>query len=297
MQIVHMYSGDTLPQTQVENTIYVLHTGTYLLSTYSKFKYCNAVVGDGEVIVQPTAALSYMFDMDNVTISNNILADLEIDGRVPNSTSFAQRALRIYTADNSTVSDVVAHDTSSYIIDIYGSSTNMASNHAVIDSKIFGSQYGVRIYTYTEGSVIDNIKTYNCTQDGITAYSDSIIINNVHTFNNGRAGIYLFEGDVFGIVNNVIAHNNGWRGIYITAGANTRNLSNILSYNHNLEGIYSSSNTNYNNLTIINNDDYGMRQTSYDGIYYGAVNIDSTHTSLYAVQAPAELIAGTDGLY
>ncbi len=223
-----VYTGN-IPNTISGNTIYVITSWTYTVTTWISMANCSALISSGTVILSGSFSLSWTI---SAIEKNNIIIE------------------NIRTKNNTNG---------------YGIYINSWTNFSMNAIKTYNNRDGIYTYNSSYGS-IRNSESYSNTYEGIYLFtSNSILIDNVTTRDITNVGIYLrsssgntlsgiesynnqvwlhFMSSTFNTFKNSIIHDNYWNWIYIDQSSHN-NLNNIDSHDngeHNidLENSYSN---------------------------------------------------------
>lgn len=89
--VVHLYDGGSIPSPFTTNTIYVLHSGSYVTSDYTRMAECTAIIGEGDVNISTSTALTSNYaGTIRANCSSQVIVDnIKIDGQKGHATKNA----------------------------------------------------------------------------------------------------------------------------------------------------------------------------------------------------------------
>ncbi len=280
----------SVPSTIAADTIYVLASWTYSVSSSIDMADCSAMISSGDAVILKTASI----DAFNIDTKAHVIVDsVDVDGNAQ-----TLRGYYIADSDNVTFNNIEAY--SNYMnngVFIHRSNNCLLSNSqvynngsgAIVTSPV-NNGHGVVIQWYnvgtTEYNIINNTQVYNNVQAGIWVNYELAkynTINNSQIYNNGSHGIWFKYNASNGVINNTQSYSNGGRGVSLTTDYDWSQDSNFVINNSQM----------YNNVDyglsvwwdVTNNEYYGSIKlfgNGSSGIWWAAGNIVAGNSSTYA---------------
>ncbi|MCX6823664.1 MAG: right-handed parallel beta-helix repeat-containing protein [candidate division SR1 bacterium] len=266
-----------LPTTLASNTIYVIDSGTYNITTGITMNNCSALISSGIVTLSGNVGGSGTITATN---KNNII----IEKIRINQANNGNNGLMIQGGNNLTIRDTQAYNnigTTNAGLLISG-----ASYITIINAQFYNNANG--IYTYNSTNIFgQNIQTRNNQGMGIQVlYGKSIILSGITSYDNNNIGIFLRNSTLI-TINNLTGNNNVYHGLMVlNSSGNTLHTINV--YDNGRRGIFlnsSDQNTlqnivsihNENGISISNSTGNILSGVSVYGNYYGGIDFYNTN--------------------
>lgn len=224
---------DTLPNILDQNTIYVLQTGSYLISTGRIFSgNCIAVVSNGiETFVSATIASGRLFHAS--WVQNIIIMNLQLDWLWRHANLFHSWSTQWFYANtwnNISLINIKAFEfwrwASFGNLSVWAIWFNYTNNILIHNTEIYKNRWGGSWFFYWNNIIINNAIIHNNDAwlwwwwndaDGIRAlFNNNFSVNNSIFFNNADEWVNI-EWTSWVILNNIQSYKN-WR-----AGINLQN--------------------------------------------------------------------------
>lgn len=191
----------TIPTFWTGNTTYDFEAGTYNLAGISLTQPCTALVGTDWTVINGNWTTV-------ITISSNynIIKNLIINGNAADALSFSN-------TNSNTISNTTIYWSNRWIL------LTTTINTIIKDTKIFWNSMWISLLTNSNNNVLNNIITFNNSQNWIFIngwYRN--IINNSISFNNTSYG-FLVQAGIQNVFNNSTAYNNNLNGIRTVLGS------------------------------------------------------------------------------
>ncbi|MCX6823260.1 MAG: right-handed parallel beta-helix repeat-containing protein [candidate division SR1 bacterium] len=290
-----VYTGE-IPTIVADNTIYVIDSGTYTVSSSIEMANCSALISSGTVTLSDGVGLDqiiFIYNKSNVIIENmemtngssgpglyitqstnfavnkNKIYDNVYGGRIERSSYGQISNTEIYNINGSSIdglqlvdanhiyaNDIIIHDGDANGVYLDASDNNSLTN---IQSYHNGN-FGIDIAESNDNSFA-NVQLHD--NDSVGIYISTSSGNSLHSisaYNNANAGIVL-ANSTGSTLSGAISHDNVAEGIYVSA-SNGNSLTNVQSYNNAENGILVENNSDYNSLTNIQ-----AYSNTVDGIY------------------------------
>lgn len=194
------YNNMTFPWgTLPGNTVYVLESWNYSISSQITMNNCSAIIGNGNVTIERIWAITSMIYIPTKT--NIILDNIELSGN-----NLGQYWILMSSSINNTINNIKTHHNTVNGIHINTNSANNTFNNIQSYNNL---QMGINMNT-ASNNIIENTQTHNNTQFGIyIQWGSKNTINNTQTFNNAIWWFFVNELSVWAnTINNSLSYNN-----------------------------------------------------------------------------------------
>lgn len=296
-----------IPTTIEPNTIYVIYSWTYTISSTIEMAECSVLTTSGHVTIKKTS------DFDAISMSGihySIIDHIKVDGDMYNGNGFS-----IYSGWSNTMHSIISTNNGNDGINI-----SQITNLKIHTANIYNNtNYGLYVWI-TMNSTFTDINSYNNSQDSIflsqvsnstftnITWGNSMVGRWIHvgsSWNNTFDRLFVFGNKLDGIVihdshyntwTNITVYANGWTyhgwGIKIIAWSTNNILTNVEIYNNTLFGLNlnTSSYNTFQNFHIYQNGTYGIdiengsdhnnfswfnnHENSYHGFYMSSSNFN-----------------------
>lgn len=247
-----VYTG-VIPSTLDSNTIYVIASGTYEVTSTIEMNSCSALISSGTVILSwamTNNPFIYSEDVHNIILENIGIVSYNTD-RTP------WDGIRIYNSTNFSINNTNIYNRNNWIF-------------------ILSSSYGN----------ITHLETYEHTNWLFLHSAEHVYTESILTYNNTLAGLSIENGSGFLTFTDIDSYNNTWYWLYINNWSGIL-LTNIELYENGYGWVitWSSGNT-IHTMNTHNNDVNFQIDTSYNttltdaifstGVYFWLIITNST---------------------
>ncbi|MCX6823003.1 MAG: right-handed parallel beta-helix repeat-containing protein [candidate division SR1 bacterium] len=278
MTVAYIEPGtDTIPNHLSENTVYVLSSGNYLItSDYIYPAHCSALVGSGDVTLYSNGYFNRIVFFYQVT--NAIVDTIKIDGRgFGDGNSHYRNYAGIQLSDdasNNTIHNVQSHDSSyGLVLESY------SNNNEISDAQLYNNDnYGASL-SNSNSNIFTDIQSYNNNEGFHLDGSTNNVLNNIQTYNNNYGMILYYSSN--NVINNTQAYNNGY-GLYIQYSSNNNTIHNSSLYNNEYGvNIYNASNNVFDGVNLYdNNNGATINRNSWSNTYYGTTKVFANNSDI-----------------
>lgn len=252
-----------IPTILSDNTIYVIASWNYDITTPIEIGNCSALISSGIVTINKTSTIHAIYGS---SIEHSIIENIHI-----NWSGHAWHWIFLdNSSNNNTLNKIQTYNNSDHGL----SFDNFSNNNTINNSQFYGNKFGINLYN-----------------------SSNNIITDSQAYNNTIYGVYLYAA-YYNDLTNISSHDNNQDWVVLNTNSNNNNLSGILSYNNIRYGIkIGRANANtidssefYNNLEGINIEVCSGNTISNSDVYSNSsngidLNINAKHTTLYNISA------------
>lgn len=237
MTVVYTWN---IPELLTDNTIYVIESWSYDISTGTSMANCSAIISSGNVLINKIWAFNMIYsDRKN----NTILDSIHLNG-----SWFASNGIYINLSGNSTINNVETYNNAIWI------SLNSANYVTINNSISHNNTHG--IYTnLSSNNIITGSKTHNNSQHWLYLRTSQYnVFDNIEITNNwsNHMWIFLFSSSHYNLFNNINSHHQKyWIEFYISS----YNIIQNSNFHNNKIGIgieYFSNHNTFKNVNIYN---------------------------------------------